>query len=243
MPFREGAAAMAMSAARKGRRRIVCVPVALKCSYEQDPLPDLQKLMTRLEERLLLRPRPDLPLPERIYRFGGAVLALKELEYLGESHTGPLPERIGQLAEHIIGGLEKAYHVTPRTKQLPERVKELRRQVIQQQERDNLSDDERIRLEREMEDLFFAVQLLSYPGNYVSEKPTIERLAETLDKFEEDVFRVAQPGVRGARQVVVRFGDPIEVSKEREGRDAVTRFTDLLEGKVQELLNQISPAP
>jgi hypothetical protein len=43
--------------------------------------------------------------------------------------------------------------------------------------------------------------------------------------------------------VVVRFGDPIEVSKEREGRDAVTRFTDLLEGKVQELLNQISPAP
>ena len=108
------------------------------------------------------------------------------------------------------------------------------------QEKEGLSPEERGKLTGEMEDLFFVVQLFSYPGNYVSEKPTMERLAETLDKFEEDVFRVSLPGVRGARRVVVRFGDPIEVSKEREGRDAVARFTDLLETKVQALLDQLN---
>ena len=41
-----------------------------------------------------------------------------------------------------------------------------------------------------MEDLFFVIQLYSYPGDYVAEKPSIERIAETLDKFEEDVLRV-----------------------------------------------------
>jgi 1-acyl-sn-glycerol-3-phosphate acyltransferase len=243
MPFREGAAAMALSAARKGARRVVCVPVALKCHYVQDPLPELRKLMTRLEDRLLLRPCPELPLPERVYRFGGAVLSLKELEYLGGSRTGPLPERIGHLAGHLVAALEKAHGVTPKTTQLPERVKELRRQIIQKQERDDLPEDERGRLEREMEDLFFIIQLLSYPGNYVAQRPTVERLAETLDKFEEDVFRVAQPGVRGARRVAVRFGEPIEVAKGREGRDAVARLTDQLEGKVQELLDQLGAAP
>jgi 1-acyl-sn-glycerol-3-phosphate acyltransferase len=240
MPFREGAAAMAMSAARKGVRKIVCVPVALKCWYLQDPMPELLKLMTRLEERLLLRPRPDLSLSERVYRFGGAVLALKELEYLGESRTGPLPERIGYLAGHILADLEQLHNVIPKSKQAPERVKELRRLIIQQQDRNDLGDEDRQRLAREKEDLFFVVQLISYPGNYVAAKPTVERLAETLDKFEEDVFGVDQPGVRGTRRVVVRYGAPIEVSKEREGRDAVSRLTDLLENKVQELLDGLS---
>jgi 1-acyl-sn-glycerol-3-phosphate acyltransferase len=242
IPFREGAAAMAMSAARKGTRKVVCVPVALKGWYVQDPMPQLLDLMTRLEDRLLMRPRPDLSIAERVYRFGGAVLSTRELDYLGESRTGPLPERIGYLAEQIVVGLEKAHNVSPKVLALPERVKELRRQIIRKVEKEELSQEERGKLAREMEDLFFVVQLFSYPGNYVAAKPTIERLAETLDKFEEDAFSVGQPGIRGTRRVVVRFGEPIELSKEREGRDAVARFTDLLEGKVQELLDQLNSA-
>jgi 1-acyl-sn-glycerol-3-phosphate acyltransferase len=240
MPFREGAAAMAMSAARKGTRKIVCVPVALKCWYVQDPLPELGKLMTRLEDHFMMRPRPDLSFTERVYRFGGVALSIKELDYLGASRSGLLPERIAHLAEQIVAGLEKRYNLSPKGHPMPERVKEVRRNIIRKQEKEDLSLEERGNLAGEMEDLFFVVQLFSYPGNYVAEKPTIERLAETLDKFEEDVFRVSLPGVRGARRVVVRFGDPIEVSKEREGRDAVTRFTDLLETKVQTLLDQIN---
>src|SRR3712207_8394705 len=39
------------------------------------------------------------------------------------------------------------------------------------------------------------VQLYSYPGDYLAERPTIERLAETVDKLEEDGlgYHMARP--------------------------------------------------
>ena len=70
-PFRDGAAAIAMSAAKKADRPVVCIPTALKCVYLDDPTPELTKLMTRLEESLHWRPRP-LGLPSK-YPEGTAV--------------------------------------------------------------------------------------------------------------------------------------------------------------------------
>src|SRR5690349_22350242 len=76
-PFRDGAAAIAMSAAKKAERPIVCIPCALKCFYLTDPTAELTHVMSRLEESIHWRPRTDLPLAERIYRFSEAALALK----------------------------------------------------------------------------------------------------------------------------------------------------------------------
>ena len=91
-----------------------------------------------------------------------------------------------------------------------------------------------------MEDLFFVMQLYSYPGDYVAEKPVIERVAETLDKFEEDVLNADYPGVRGRRRVVVRFGVPIEIPKERGSRDAIAEWTQIIERQVQAGLDEIN---
>jgi len=49
-PFREGPAAIALMAAKKASRPIVCVPCAMKYSYVKDPTPELTELMARLEE-------------------------------------------------------------------------------------------------------------------------------------------------------------------------------------------------
>lgn len=101
----------------------------------------------------------------------------------------------------------------------------------------SLTDVERRQLERDMEDLFFVIQLYSYPGDYVAEKPSIERIAETLDKFEEDVLRVRYPTPRGTRHATVRFGEPIALSNEKAPREATAALTTQLEQRVQELLN------
>ena len=47
----------------------MCIPCALKCFYIDDPTAELKKVMMRLEEAIHWRPRPDLPLHERVYRF------------------------------------------------------------------------------------------------------------------------------------------------------------------------------
>jgi 1-acyl-sn-glycerol-3-phosphate acyltransferase len=238
-PFRDGAAAVALSAAKRANRRVVCVPCALKWWFLDDPMPKLLELMDRLEEHLLWRPRPELPLPERIYRLAGGVLALKEQEYLGSPQTGPLPQRRDALMDAVLGRLEEGHSVKP-AGTVPERVKALRQAIITKQQQPDLKDADRAALAGEMEELFTVVQMFSYPGDYVAERPSVERIAETLDKFEEDLFRVTYPGVRGRRRVVVRFGEAVEVPRGRTRKDAAAELTTELERRVQALLDELN---
>jgi len=239
-PFRDGAAAIAMSAAKKGPRKIVAIPCGVKAFYVKDPTPELEGLMSRLEESLHWRPRKSWSLPDRLYKFAEAILALKEIEHLGRPHGGSVVERSNRLAITILERLEKKHGLTNKAGAIAERVKELRRAVIKAMEQDDASEDLRQQLAHDMDDLFFVIQLFSYPGDYVAENPTIERIAETLDKFEEDILKADFPGIRGERQVVLRFGEPLEVPAERGGRDSVAQWTDLLERRVQDLLDQIN---
>jgi len=237
-PFRDGAAAIAMSAAKKAERPIVCVPCALKCFYIDEPTLQLEELMTQLEDGIHWRPRPDLPLSSRIYRFAEGMLVLKELEYLGQPQAGPLTGRTQKLIEEVLSRLEARHNVQSKGGIIPERVKEVRRVVIKAVEQDGQVPDVKEQLARDMEDLFFIIQMFSYPGDYVAERPTIERMAETLDKAEEDVLKAAYPTVRGKRRVVVRFGEPISVPKDRG--TSVEQWTDLVENRVQALLDEIN---
>jgi hypothetical protein len=229
-----------MSAAKKAERPVVCIPCALKCFYLDDPTPQLKDLMTRLEVAIHWRPRPDLPLSERLYRFADGMLALKELEHLAQPQSGPVTERTLKLADTVLSRLEARHKVPSKGGIVPERVKEVRRAVIKAIEADGQAAAVKEQLTADMDDLFFVVQLFSYPGDYVAERPTIERIAETLDKFEEDVLRADFPGIRGSRRAVVRFGEPVAVPKERESKGSVEQWTDLVESRVQELLDEIN---
>ena len=246
-PFRDGAAAIAMSAAKKADRPIVCIPAALKCFYIDDPTEELKLLMTRLEEAIHWRPRPDLPLHDRIYRFANGMLALKELEHLGQPDKGPVRERARKLADAILSRLETKHNVPNKGGIVPERVKEVRRAVIKAIEQDGQNPELKEQLAADMDDLFFIIQLFSYPGDYVAERPSIERIAETLDKAEEDVLRADYPGIRGKRRALVRFGEPLPVPKDRAAKDGtgnstVESWTDLVESRVQQLLDNINAA-
>ena len=237
MPFREGAAAIALSAAKRADRPIVAIPAAIQCRYLDDPTPRLLELMDRLELAVHWRPRPDLLLTDRIYRFATGLLALKELEYMGLPQSGTVPQRTRGLIRHILEEKEQRFGIVDQSDTFPERVKELRRKFIQQLEQPGLNAESHAQLKRDMEDLFLVIQLYSYPGDYVAQKPSIDRIAETLDKFEEDVLRVTYPKPRGTRHATVTFGEPISVSAERGARDAVANLTSKLEQQVQALLD------
>lgn len=236
-PFRDGVGAIALAAVKRSNRPVTCVPCALKYEYIEDPTPDLHRVMDQLEQRLYWRPRSDLPLDQRIYRFAEGILELKELEYLGHDQSGTLAQRIHSLADEILCRLEQRHGVRSQEGTIPERVKELRRIVIDL--RSNLSpEDPRDReAAKDLDDLFFVVQLFSYPGDYVSERPTIERMAETVDKFEEDFLGAVSCGVRGKRRAQVSFGEPVVVYQ-AGGRDTARTVTLALERRVQAMLDE-----
>ena len=109
---------------------------------------------------------------------------LKELEYLKETRTGRLPERISNLREHILSSVEARNDLDSAGKSVPERVKAARKCIMEKTLSNELEDDERLCMHNDMEDLFLVVQSYSYPGDYVVDHPSVDRMAETIDKFE-----------------------------------------------------------
>tara|TARA_Y100001934_G_scaffold120656_1_gene147463 strand:- start:168 stop:689 length:522 start_codon:yes stop_codon:yes gene_type:complete len=167
-------------------------------------------------------------------------MALKELEHLDSVQEGTLPERTERLADHILSVNEEQLEIDAGDKMLPERVKQLRNEVITQLESLEPSDkNKRAELDHYLDDVFLAVQLFSYPGNYVSDNPTVERIAETLDKLEEDVLNKYSASIRATRKSLVRFGDPIEVISEKR-RNYASELTDQLRNTVQSMIDDIN---
>ncbi|MCZ6445265.1 MAG: lysophospholipid acyltransferase family protein [Planctomycetota bacterium] len=269
-PLREGAAMIALAAARRrsrsGGSALHILPCALKYFYLDDPTPQLQSVMTRLEQRLYWRPQVDRPLLERIYRYAEAILGLKELEYLNEFGKGSLPKRISRLTEHILSQIEQRRLGRVGDQTIPARVKQLRRHILRECGADEPQGDDaaavgenpagaELSLEaitaakRDLEDLNLVTQLFSYPGDYVTQQPSIERMTETLDKFEEDALGAHEAGARAVRRAVVSFAPTIDVTAhladaKGSARGAAGTLTALIEQRIQEQLDQIGqPQP
>lgn len=244
-PFREGAAVIALTAAKRAKRPVVCVPCAMWYEYLGDPQPELSELMSELEHRIFWRAREHMPLHERIYQFAETALVIKEMEFLGEAGHGPLPPRVTALAEKVLQDVEQRHDAPASSGAIPERVKEMRRRAIEGLADEEIDEETRAALRADLEDLFLVVQLYSYPGDYVAQKPSIERMAETLDKLEEDVLERFSAKVRGPRRSTVAFGEPIAVEPTKDRRAAMARLTEAFENAVQDQIDRIgsfSPA-
>lgn len=240
-PFRDGPAAIALAAARRAERPVMCVPVALKYRYLDDPMSELLEVMEKLEREVFWRPRPERPLVERIYSLAEALLVLKELEFLGAARSGAIVARLQGLAEHVLGAAEQRCGIAPPAgTTIPERVKAVRRAALEKLESLAEHDPERAAIRNVLDDAFFVVQLFSYPGNYLTENASIERLAETIDKLEEDVLGKYSATIRSRRAVTVAIGEPIVAAGEKGNKNAVGELTETLERRVQALLDEVN---
>ena len=237
-PFRTGTAAIALTAARAADRRVVCVPAAIKYRYAHDPTPLLNPVVDALERRLSWQPRRDLPLERRLRRVADGYVALKELEYRGEVREGPFSDRTLSLADAILRRLEARYPAAPRETTIPERVTALRRQAVPVREASRPGEPEFESAERDLEDIAVAVQLYSYADDYEVDRPSIEHLAEVVDKLEEDILGAPTATVRGVRRAVIRFGEPLEVSRTGNVKEQVPILTEVLHARVRELLGE-----
>ena len=248
-PLREGAAALAVTAARRiGEGKTVwIVPVGIKYRFldGHDPTPALSALMSDLEGRFTWWPRTDKGLVDRIYAYAEAMLALKELEYHGETRPGPLKDRLAALRSHILDAMDDRHSGKRSDEPVPVRVKDLRRSCLDRLARPETTPEERDSLRRDLNEQFVAIQLYSYPGDYVRECPTLERIAEVLTKFEQDALGIAEALPRGPRRAFVRLGAPLDVGDRiRSGgkaRTVVPALTADLESRMQALLDEIGP--
>jgi len=247
-PLREGVAFMALSAQRDlnkeaeklGKaRNIWIVPAAIRYRYVDDIRSNLENAMAQLESRMMVKAASGGPLHERIIRFGELMLTIKEKEHLGRSceNDGDLRSRLAAFATSMLQRLEAAHLKSAGEGPLPVRVKTLRRHLLEIWADEKSPEDSRRAAIDALDVVQLILQLYSYPGDYIASKPSIERMAETVEKFEEDILGFALP--KGRRRTRVIFGEPLDLAdalKSSRVRTAATDMTTRLEQAINDLM-------
>lgn len=214
----EGTALMARGAAKQRAAatppgKVVVHPVAIRYFFDGEIATAAPPVLRDIERRLAWQPQDHLDVKERIARIGGALLALKEIEYLGAAQAGPMAERIERLIDRLLGPLETEWIKGRREKELIGRVKLLRMAIVPDMAGGGLDEAELQRRWRHLADIYLAQQLFCYPPDYLAANPTPERLLETIERFEEDLTDTTR--VHAPLRALVEVGEAIEVTPER----------------------------
>lgn len=214
----EGTALMARGAAKQRAAatppgQVVVHPVAIRYWFDGDIEDSAPTVLREIEHRLTWRPQDHLPLQERIAKIGGALLALKEVEYLGAPQSGSISERLERLIDGLLVPLEIEWVRGRREREIVGRVKLLRTAIVPEMITGELDEHEMQRRWRHLADMYLAQQLSCYPPDYLAADPTPERVLETVERFEEDLTDEARP--HAPMRATVDVGEAIVVSPER----------------------------
>lgn len=237
----EGVATILLRAAEKlpEGKRSYAIPTAIHITHDSSEAKTFSPRLDALEQRITWKPKRHLEIVDRIYRLGGALLSIKEEEFLGEAQQGDLVGRIRKLQQHLIRQIEQKHGRSGEGQPVPLRLKALRH-VIRQELNAAVSPPpaRREELYNELEQLFVAQQLYSYPGQYLRRNPTLDRIAETIFKLEEDVLEAEHYPT--PRRAAVVFGEPIDVlrvlqERKLNAKTGVPPMTELLRERIQAL--------
>jgi 1-acyl-sn-glycerol-3-phosphate acyltransferase len=236
-PMLEGTALIARQAAKKRakeNKRVVVHPVATRYSFPFDVESAAARMLDEIETRLTWRPSRGLSLHERFHKVGAGLLALKELEYLGQTQEGTIAERIPMLIDALLRPLESEWVNGSDGGHPVARVKRLRAAILPDMIKGELSEEEKARRWRLLEDADLAQQLYHYPPGYVTEGAPQGRIIETVERFEEDL--TGKIRVHGPVEARVTVGDAIEVSTGREARGESDPLMAAIESQLRAML-------
>jgi hypothetical protein len=239
----DGVAFIARTAAKKRQRhdpkgKIVVHPVAIKYLFNGDIDETLHDVLKTIEHRLTWQVHPDEPLLDRIKRIGYTLLALKEIEFLGRPQEGPMPERLGVLIDHLLVPLEDEWLEGRREGPVIPRVKSLRTAILPAMVRNEVDEQERARRWRQLANIYLAQQASCYFPDYLTERPSVTRILETVERFEEDL--TDKVTVHGNLKVVLEVGEAIEVSPKRDRGAETDPLTTRIEGDLQSMLDRLA---
>ena len=215
-PLQEGISLIVQRAARKREERggqVVVHPVAIKYQYADSPEETIKPILAGLEQRLGLDIQTQLSILDRVHKIGAELLSLREVEYFGKAQTGGLFERQERLIERLLQPIEVQWDRPGEGSNVYERVKALRTVLLRKLVDENPGAETKKQCWRQLSDCMFALRLKSFPADYLKESPCVERLLETVERFENDIDNNIP---KRPYRVVIEVGDALPVSPKRD---------------------------
>ncbi len=238
----DGVAFIARTAAKRRAKhdppgKVVIHPVGIKYLFQGNLAEAVTPVLEMIEDRLTWHKQTHLPLLERVFKAGHALLCLKEMEYFGRPQTGSMAERLTGLINRLLHPIEQEWLGGPQDGAVVPRVKALRMKILPEMVRGALPPQEYQRRWRQLSDMYLAQAVRCYPPDYLA-KPTVERILETIERFEEDL--TGEVRVHGKLKAVIDVGEPIEVTPERDRRATVDPLMAELAGRMQALIDELA---
>tara|TARA_B100000959_G_scaffold277558_1_gene334375 strand:+ start:241 stop:1548 length:1308 start_codon:yes stop_codon:yes gene_type:complete len=215
-PLQEGISLIVQRAARKREPsggQVVVHPVAIKYQYAGSPEETLESMLSTLEQRLEINVQSQLPLLNRARKIGAELLSRREVEYFGKEQAGTLFERQDRLIERLLNPIETQWDRPGKGFNAYERVKTLRTLLLRELVEGNLTATTHEQCWRQLRDCMLALRLRSFPVDYLKECPCVERLLETVERFENDIDNTIP---KRPYRVVIEIGDALPVSPKRD---------------------------
>lgn len=234
MPFKPGVAMLALDVASENRkegragRPVMIVPVAIKYRYVDDVMPALDRLAADLEAAYFGERRTG-PLYDRIYAIGVELLTRKEKEWaLWADPAWDVYDRLHHIQRFLLESLERRYFGKVRDEFPFDRARRLMVQLLETLEavraQPGLPDAERkariADLRGDLERAEAAARSVSFADNYVINRPTPERMAETLTKLDREIRGRYVELPKVYRSAVITVGEPVDARRYLDDYDA-----------------------
>lgn len=240
----DGVAFIARTAAKRRARshdggKVVLHPVAIKYFLLSDLDEAVNESLAVIEHRLTWPEGSDMSVMDRIIRVGRGLLALKEIEYFGKPRQGSTHDRCAELIQCLLSPLEQRWLGSSRTDEgVVPRVKALRMAIVPDMVKNELGPEDHQQRWQDLGDIYLAQQISCYPPDYLTELPSVDRLHETVQRFEEDVTDTVQP--RGEMKVVLEIGEAIEVDPQRDRNAETDPLMERIRSEVQAMLDRLA---
>lgn len=246
MALMDGPAFIARTAAKRRKKtggKVVVLPVGIRYLFQGDVEEACRPVLEMIEQKLTWKPLTETPLVDRIVKVGDALLRLKELEYdLRPGADQTLRQRQTQLVNRLLHPLEQQWLGEHSEAGIAIRIKNLRMKIMPELTRQHLPQDERERRWKQLGETYLAQQIDCYPDRYLTEHPSVDRVLELVEKFEEDLTDKSR--VHRPMKVIVDIAAPVEVSPERDRKAVSDPLTDEIEARLKTQmreLQQLSP--
>ena len=243
-PLLDGVAFIARSAAKRRQKNgsgdVVIVPVGMKYLCVDDDVTDwVDRQLNAMEQRLGWSKPPDQGLLSRTVRLAEALLALKEIQYLGHCETGPLSERRDALIQHLLAAVERRLGLADSDELVRTRIRVIRSEVVKRYFGPQDDSAERERLKEDVVAANLAQDLLSYPDCFLlPDQVTDTRMVETIQRMQESLLGKADSSVR--LKVVIDFAEPIAVPTDRAPRGETDPLMQQIHDRLSDMLTQLS---